>query len=108
MSRVTCHVSRVTRYNSLDPTSEQLLPRDAAVESLREELNDGFTPLLPEPRSAIMMMMVMMTMTMMMMMVPGLDVLAVVHEQPQPPCQLAAPPPGQPYLSTAYLPPSPF
>ena len=27
--------------------------------------------------------------------VPGLDVLAMVHEQPQPPCQLAALPPGQ-------------
>ena len=34
-------------------------------------------------------------MMMTMMMVPGLDVLAMVHEQPQPPRQLAAPPPGQ-------------
>ena len=40
-----------------------------------------------------MMMMVMMVM--MMMILPGLDVLAMVHEQPQPPCQLGALPPGQ-------------
>ena len=41
------------------------------------------------------MMMMMVMMTMIVMMLPGLDVLAVVHEQPQPPCQLAALPPGQ-------------
>ena len=79
---------------SLDRTSEQLLPRDAAVESLGEELNDGLSPLLPEPGSAMTMMMMMM-MTMTMMILPGLDVLAMVHEQPQPPCQPVALPPGQ-------------
>ena len=42
-----------------------------------------------------MMKMMVMVMTVTMMMVPGLDVLAMVHEQPQPPRQLGALPPGQ-------------